>query len=93
VVVKAVFVVGNAVGESSNINISVYPNPTIGMVSIEAEGIRHITISNSFGQVIYQGKVEGNEFTYDFGSHEAGVYLARIETTKGVVVKKVSVTR
>ena len=93
VAVKAVFVLDNAVGESNSIAMSVYPNPTNGQVIIEAEGIKHVTICNALGQVIYESKTEGDVFEYDFSGQKAGIYLARIETANGVVVKKVSVTR
>ena len=36
---------------------------------------------------------EGNEISCDFGKHEAGVYLIRIETAEGVATKRVVVTR
>ena len=91
--IKVVFKPGSAVDENSGIEVSVYPNPTNGQLKIEAEGIKHVTVSNTLGQVIYEGKTEGDVFEYDFGKHEAGVYLVRIETANGVAVKKVTVTR
>lgn len=73
--------------------ISLYPNPTNGHVTIEAEDLKHVTISNLLGQVVYEGKVEGDAFEYDFSGHGEGFYLIRIETTNGVITKKVSLTR
>ena len=72
---------------------NVYPNPTNGKVKIDAKDLKRIGISNLLGQVIYDGKACGNEFTYDLGGHEAGVYLIRIETTSGIAVKKVCLVR
>lgn len=77
----------------STIQADVYPNPTNGQVRIEVEGLKRISISNMLGRVVYEGKAGGDVFTYDFGNHEAGIYLARIETANGVVVKKISVSR
>ncbi len=71
----------------------VYPNPTSGQVKIEAEDLKQITISDMLGQIIYESKAEGDVFEYDFSNNEAGVYLVRIETASGIVVKKVSVTQ
>lgn len=82
----------NAVGEEID-GIALYPSPTKGQVKIEAEGIKHITISNMLGQVVYNGKTNGNAFEYDFGKHGMGLYLIRIETANSVVMKKVSVVR
>lgn len=93
VTVNASFVAGTSVNENNDIPVSVYPSPTKGQIKIEAEDLKHITISNMLGQIIYDGNVIGNEFTYDFSIHNAGIYLIRIETANGVAVKKVYVTR
>lgn len=73
--------------------VSIYPNPTNNIVTIEAENLKRITISNMLGQIIYSDKAEGNAFEYDFSNHNAGIYLIRIETESGVAVKKVLVER
>ena len=93
VLVKAVFVVGNVVGEGNGTSFAIYPNPTKGQVKIEAENLKRITISNLLGQTIYDGNASGDEFNYDFSEHKTGIYLIRIETASGVAMKKVSVTR
>ena len=82
-----------SIDEAHSQVLSVYPNPTNGQVIIEAEDLKHITISNMLGQVIYEGKVGGNAFEYNFGKHGAGLYLIRIRTSSGTVVKKISVAR
>lgn len=84
---------GASVDENNSIEVGVYPNPTNGLVKIEAESIKHITFSNMLGQVVFDGKVDGDAFEYDFSGQKTGVYLVRIETASGVAVKKVSVTR
>ena len=91
--IKVVFKPGSAVGENSGIEVSVYPNPTNGQMKIEAEGIKSVCINNMLGQVIHEGEACGDVFEYDFGKHEAGVYLVRIETARGVITKKVTVTK
>ncbi len=84
---------GTSVGENNSVEVAVYPNPTNGLVKIEAESIKHVSISNMLGQVVFDGKVGGDAFEYDFSGQKAGIYLVRIETASGVAVKKVSVTR
>jgi hypothetical protein len=84
---------GASVNENSSVEVAVYPNPTNGLVKIEAESIKHVSISNMLGQVVFDGKVVGDAFEYDFSGQKAGIYLVRIETAGGVAVKKVSVTR
>ena len=81
------------INEQKGITVSVYPNPTNNQVKIEAEDLRHITISNLLGQTIYEGNASGDTFEYDFGKHDSGLYLIKIETANGMVAKKISVVR
>ena len=93
VLVQGVFVANTGVDEKDTIPVSIYPNPTKNKVTIEAENIQHISISNVMGQLIYEGAVEGDSFEYDFGGHEAGVYLIRVETSNGTLSKRIVVTK
>lgn len=79
--------------ESYSIEANIYPNPTNGLVKIEAENIRQICISNMLGQVIYNSNTSNNEFEYDFNQHGEGLYLIRIETANGIITKRIAVTR
>ena len=70
---------------------SVYPNPTHGTLHIKAENIEAIGIYNLLGEKLFEASTRGNGFEYDFSPHEAGVYLVRIQTDKGIVTKQVMV--
>lgn len=91
--VRAVFMMNNATNENSNIPVAVYPNPTSGKIWMESEGIKHISISSMFGQLVYEGNAEVDSFEYDFSDYEAGVFLIRITTSVGVVTKRIVVNR
>ena len=94
VTVFATFESTNSLLEENHDNITtVYPNPTKGNIIIEAENLKHITISNMLGQIVYEGNASGDVFKYDFGGNGAGLYLIKIETANGLAVKKVSVAR
>ena len=80
-----------AVTEVENVISAVYPNPTKGVVKIEAENINSISIFNSLGQMIFENAVSGDAFEYDFSGNEAGVYFIKIETINGVDTKRVTV--
>lgn len=81
------------VNENDALFVAVYPNPTNGNVTIEAENLKHITISNMLGQTVFESNASGDTFEYDFGKHNAGLYFIRIETANGVTEKKVTVKR
>ena len=80
-----------AVSEVENVISAVYPNPTKGMVRIEAENIKNVSVYNSLGQIIFENAANGDAFEYDFSNHQAGIYFIKVETEKGVETKKITV--
>ena len=94
VTVTATFhVSGAAVGEVGDIAVSVYPNPSSGIVRVEAENLRSVGVFNALGQQVYDIPTGGNEFEIDLGDHEPGIYLIRIETASGMTTKRVVLTK
>lgn len=81
-----------AVADVENVISAVYPNPTCGIVKIEADNIRNISIFNTLGQNVFETSASGDVFEYDFRNQEAGVYFIKVETANGVETKKVSVS-
>ena len=59
----------------NNDNVSVWPNPTDGLLHIEAEGIEAIEVCNLLGQVILRAK-ETNAI--DLNDLENGVYFLMV---------------
>ena len=80
-----------AVAENADNSISVYPNPTHGMVRIEAEGVTNLCIFNLLGEKVFEGVVSGDVYEFDFGGLERGLYVIRIETAEGFSTEIVSV--
>ena len=72
-------------------NVALFPNPTNGNVTIQAEGMTHITVASVLGQVVYDADVNGDEMIINMGQFNAGMYMVRINTANGVVVKRVTV--
>ena len=79
------------VSESENNSMVVYPNPTKGSVKIEAEDIRDVSVYNLLGEKIFGSSVSGDASEYDFSGLEKGLYLIKIETSKGFLTKTVTV--
>ena len=74
-----------AVTEVGDVAATVYPNPTQGMVTIEAEGIQNVSIFNAQGQKVFDASASGDVFVYDLSQFKAGVYLIKVETAKGTI--------
>ena len=75
------------------VKASLYPNPTNGNVTIEAEGMQRLTVVNELGQVVYDAEVSNDTETLNMSQFGAGVYMIRIYTANGMGVKRVSVIR
>ena len=66
-------------------NVSIYPNPTNGIVNINAEGVINIVVMNALGQVVFE-TVENQIDLSQFGN---GLFMLRIETESGVSVQRI----
>jgi len=71
--------------------VALFPNPTNGNVTIQAAGMSHVTVVSVLGQVVYESDVDADELTINMGQFNAGLYMVRINTANGVVVKRVTV--
>ena len=80
-----------AIAEAETISTAVYPNPTYGLVKIEAESIQNVSIFNTLGQKVFESSADGDVFEYDFSHQSAGLYLIKVETAKGIETTRVTV--
>ena len=77
------------VEEQNADNMNIYPNPTNGLVNVEFAGMERLTILNTLGQIIYDQNVSSDKETIDMTEYESGVYMLRMTTEEGVVVKRI----
>ena len=78
------------IGENTQ-EVNVYPNPTSNFVTVQANGMNHITVLNTIGQVVYDVDVDGSIQSLDMSQYGAGVYMVRVATENGVGVQRVVV--
>ena len=81
----------SAVAEVGNVVATVYPNPTQGMITIEAEDIKSVSVFNVLGEKVFEGSAHGDVFEYDFSHQSAGLYFVKVETAKGIETMRVTV--
>ena len=74
-----------------NTDINVYPNPAKDEITLEGKGISHVRIVNTFGQIVYNAKVEGEQIRIDLSGFAKGIYMMHIEANGGQTVKKIVV--
>ena len=78
------------IGENAE-EVNVYPNPTSNFVTVQANGMNHITVLNPLGQMVYDANVDGDIQKLDMSQYEAGVYMVRVATENGTSVQRVVV--
>jgi hypothetical protein len=82
-----------------NSALSVYPNPTRGLTTIDLKGVRlinaSISISNLLGKEIRTISLKGNEtaFPIDLSEFQDGIYFVKVksdagESTKRIILRK-----
>lgn len=77
--------------DETNVNgMLIYPNPAKDNLTIMAEGMKRVTITNTLGQVVYDNEVNSDNEVINMSQYDAGIYMVRITTESGSVVRKVS---
>ena len=71
--------------------VSIYPNPTTGMISIQtAQSNVTIELTDISGHLLMSREAEANTSTeFSLANFDSGVYLVRVSTPAGVKVNKV----
>lgn len=74
--------------------VNIYPNPTRNTVTIEAEGIESVRLTNMMGQVLdWREYDRPNTVMLNLNGFVPSVYLIEIKMVNGVVKKRVAVSR
>ena len=73
--------------EQASNEVRLYPNPTTGRITIDAQNITRIEVIDAMGRVAMTQ--EGNANTMNISSLAEGVYTLRIVTENGVSMKHV----
>mgnify|MGYP001348709605 CR=1 FL=1 len=69
-------------------DISIFPNPTKGLLTIEGENMNSISITDLTSKVIYEKEVNTNSVELDLSGHSKAVYFVKVETAEGTRVEK-----
>ena len=66
--------------------VAIYPNPTIGEVRIEATGLIHVAVYDTYGRRI---PIEEESTLINLNAYPSGAYTFRVTTVDGVYIGKV----
>lgn len=82
-----------SINENANAQVSIYPNPTNDKITVEAVGIKNVTVVNMLGQKVYEASMNADQAVVDFSQLEAGIYMVRVATDDYEMVERISVIR
>ena len=70
------------IDEHDESTVSVYPNPMVDKLFVKCEEESNVTLFSSTGQVLFEKRIVSE--TIDVSGLEPGLYLIRIENTRGI---------
>jgi hypothetical protein len=77
-----------SVGENVGM-VGLYPNPTNGQLTIEAEEMMSVIVYDLVGQCLMQMPAEDGQITLDMSQLQNGVYLIKVSTANGSAMQRV----
>ena len=84
---------GVSVAENDANAMIVYPNPVKDNLTIAAENMTRVTITNTLGQLMFDEEVANDNKVINVAQYETGVYVVRIATETGVAVERITVIK
>ena len=81
-------------GKVEDTSVSLYPNPTQGLLTVSGKGLRQVRLYNPFGQQVAAiPSYNGINAMVDTSGLASGVYLVRVFTENGIYLKRVVVAK
>ncbi len=80
------------VKENESVSILIYPNPTMGFITIETQNKVErcqLQIINFTGEIVLESLIVNSNFTIDISSLSQGIYFLRLVDSKGIYSTKV----
>ena len=78
-----------SVDEQSLFNVKLYPNPTSGLLSIEAEEMTFVSVYDLLGQCLMQMPSKDGQANLDMSQLQNGIYLIKVSTANGSTMQRV----
>lgn len=69
--------------------VSVYPNPTTDVVTVEGHGLLSIAVYDNLSRQILSTAAQSDRLTFNLSRYSTGTYYLKVTTRQGVVIKKI----
>jgi len=88
---EAFILLGVGIGNSRDVGIRIYPNPTNTFLTIETgiSGFYNINIKSLNGQIVYSRDVQGTNQIIDLSSFQKGIYFVTVRSRDYVRTGKI----
>lgn len=80
-----------SVEELATAEMNLFPNPADQSVSVEAEGMTHISVYNILGQVVFDADLDCDMMKFNVSEWNEGIYLVKILTIQGQLMRRVTI--
>ncbi len=68
--------------------VSLFPNPTTGKVTVKAVGMNRLTVTDVLGQVVFDTEVNADQIELNLSNCESGLYMIHVNTDAFTVVRR-----
>jgi len=72
-------------------DLTIYPNPATGLITVTANGIREVTLITLTGQEVFSIKADGETLQINTSGLKKGIYMIKVETDAQTHIQKLIV--
>ncbi len=80
------------VQDETDEKVGIYPNPANEKITVDAQNINRVSISNVMGQKVYETSASGDKVVVDVNDFPTGIYMIQVVTNEYEVTKRISVS-
>lgn len=74
---------------SNDLSVSVYPNPTSGLIRLSCKSKASFKLFNQFGKILLNELLDAPITTLDISDLNSGIYLMEVRNSTGIITKKI----
>ena len=82
---------GTGISDEISKNVKLYPNPATNQITVEAEGLKSVSVIDMLGKVVFTVEASVNKETIDITSLGKANYFVKIVTEDGEITKSISI--
>lgn len=77
--------------ENGLLALNLFPNPADHSFSIESEGMNHVSVYNTLGQLIFDAIADGHAMRVNVSDWNEGMYLVKVQSPNGQAIRRITI--